>query len=36
MRETIRLTGELAEDTLPDEVRERFLDAFRSWKGGRT
>jgi len=30
MRETIRLTGRLSEESLDDEQRERILDAFRS------
>jgi len=29
MRETIRLTGRLSEDSLEPDFRERLLDAFR-------
>ena len=31
MRETIRLTGMLTEEQIPDVERERLLDAFRDW-----
>jgi len=31
MRETIRLTGMLTEEQIPDAERERLLDAFRDW-----
>ena len=34
MRETIRLTGELREESLSDGARETLLSAFREW-GGR-
>lgn len=33
MRETIRLTGMLTEEQIPDAERERLLDAFRDWTG---
>jgi predicted anti-sigma-YlaC factor YlaD len=38
MRATVRMTGRVAveEESLPDEVREAFLDAFRSWEHGRS
>jgi predicted anti-sigma-YlaC factor YlaD len=32
MRETIRLTGMLREDQIPDDAREALLQAFRGWK----
>jgi anti-sigma factor RsiW len=32
MRNTIRLTGTLAEEDLSPEVREQLLDAFRDWR----
>jgi predicted anti-sigma-YlaC factor YlaD len=32
MRETIRLTGMLREDQIPDAAREALLEAFRGWK----
>ena len=31
MRETIRLTGMLTEEQIPDEEKQRFLAAFRDW-----
>jgi predicted anti-sigma-YlaC factor YlaD len=31
MRETIRLTGMLTEDQIPDEQKRELLEAFRSW-----
>jgi len=31
VRETIRLTGMLSEEQIPDVERERLLDAFRDW-----
>jgi anti-sigma factor (TIGR02949 family) len=31
MRETIRLTGMLTEDDIPQELRDRLLSAFRDW-----
>jgi anti-sigma factor RsiW len=34
MRETIRLTGMLTEEQIPDEQKSALLDAFRSWAGG--
>jgi hypothetical protein len=33
MRETIRRTGELREDSIPPATREALLDAFRHWRG---
>jgi predicted anti-sigma-YlaC factor YlaD len=33
MRETIRLTGMLTEDQVPEEQKVALLDAFRSWSG---
>jgi anti-sigma factor RsiW len=35
MRETIRLSGRLSEETLPSGSKEKLLDAFRGWKRGR-
>lgn len=32
MRETVRLTGMLREEEIPEEARETLLDAFRGWK----
>jgi predicted anti-sigma-YlaC factor YlaD len=32
MRETVRLTGTLAEEDLSPEAREGLLRAFRDWK----
>ena len=31
MRVTIRLTGMLTEDQIPDEQKRELLEAFRSW-----
>ena len=31
MRETIRLTGELREESLSSELREALLEAFGAW-----
>ena len=31
MRETIRLTGMLTEDQIPEDQRLRLLEAFRTW-----
>jgi len=31
MRETIRLTGMLTEEQIPQEQKQTLLDAFRSW-----
>lgn len=31
VRETIRLTGMLTEEQIPDEQKRRLLDAFRDW-----
>jgi hypothetical protein len=33
MRDTIRLTGELREETLDPAVRDAAVEAFRDWKG---
>ena len=32
VRQTIRLTGQLSDDSLDSDVRERLLSAFRDWK----
>ena len=32
MRDTIRLTGMLTEEQVPDEQKERLREAFRTWK----
>jgi predicted anti-sigma-YlaC factor YlaD len=32
MRETVRLTGMLREDQIPEGARTALLDAFRGWK----
>jgi anti-sigma factor RsiW len=34
MRQTIATLGELREESLSPEVRERLLRAFRGWRGG--
>ena len=34
MRETIRLTGKLTEEQVPEEQKAALLDAFRSWSAG--
>jgi anti-sigma factor RsiW len=31
MRETIRLTGMLTEEQIPEDQKQRLLEAFRSW-----
>lgn len=35
VRTTIRLTGMLAEDQIPSELREPLLAAFREWRSQR-
>jgi hypothetical protein len=35
MRATVELTGRLAEETLPADVKESLLKAFRGWKRGQ-
>jgi len=35
MRETVRLTGRLSEETLPAGSKEALLNAFRGWKRER-
>jgi anti-sigma factor RsiW len=32
MRETIRLTGMLTEEQIPDEQKTALLEAFRTWR----
>jgi anti-sigma factor RsiW len=32
LRTTIRLTGRLNHAQLPDDVRDRLVDAFREWR----
>ncbi len=32
MRETIRLSGMLTEDQIPEEQKQELLNAFRDWK----
>jgi len=34
MRDTIRLTGMLTEEQIPEEQKVALLDAFRGWAGG--
>ena len=36
MRQTIRLTGMLSEETIPDDGKAQLLDAFRTWKHKHT
>jgi anti-sigma factor RsiW len=31
MRETIRLTGMLTEEQIPEDRKQRLLEAFRTW-----
>ncbi len=31
MRETIALTGQLKEESLPDQTREALIDVFKDW-----
>ena len=31
MRETIRLTGMLSEEQIPEDQKRQLLDAFRTW-----
>jgi predicted anti-sigma-YlaC factor YlaD len=33
MRDTIRLTGELREESIDPAVRDAAVEAFRDWKG---
>ena len=33
MRETIRLTGTLTEEHVPEEQKRALVDAFRGWRG---
>jgi predicted anti-sigma-YlaC factor YlaD len=35
MRETLRVSGELTEDSLAPEAREALLEAFRDWSEQR-
>ena len=35
MRETLRVTGELTEESLSPDARETLLDAFRDWSERR-
>ena len=32
IRQTIRLTGHLSEETLPEEIKRVMLHRFRTWK----
>lgn len=34
LRTTIRATGMLSEESIPDEAREELLAAFRDWRRG--
>ena len=34
MRTTIRLTGRLTEEQIPEEGRQELLDVFRTWRSG--
>ena len=34
MRGIVRTAGRIAEEDVPDDVREGLLAAFRDWKGG--
>jgi anti-sigma factor RsiW len=33
VRETIRLAGRVTEESVPPDVRDQLLQAFRDWKG---
>ncbi|HYU92987.1 MAG TPA: anti-sigma factor [Actinomycetota bacterium] len=33
VRETIRLAGRVTEESVPADVRDQLLQAFRDWKG---
>jgi len=33
IRTTVRLTGTLREESVPDDIREHLLHAFRDWNG---
>lgn len=33
MRHTIRAAGQIPEESIAPEAKERLLDAFRAWKG---
>ncbi len=35
MAQTIRLTGKLREDQVPEEAQAELLSTFRGWKKGR-
>ncbi len=35
LRETIKVTGMLTEEQIPEERRQQLLMAFRDWKRGR-
>jgi anti-sigma factor RsiW len=32
MRDTLRVSGQLSEETLPEKARDGLLAAFRAWK----
>jgi predicted anti-sigma-YlaC factor YlaD len=34
MKETIRLTGRITEDRVPEPVRQELVAAFRDWRAG--
>ena len=34
LRATVRATGMLSEESIPDEAREQLLAAFRDWRRG--
>jgi predicted anti-sigma-YlaC factor YlaD len=34
VRQTIRLTGRLTEDAVPEVTKQTLLHAFRTWKSG--
>jgi anti-sigma factor (TIGR02949 family) len=36
VRLTIRLTGRVTEDSLPPRAHDELMEAFRSWRTGRT
>ena len=36
MRETIRLTGTLRQEQIPEEQKQRLLEAFRTWTTSST
>lgn len=36
MRQVLRATGRITEESVPKDAQEKLLDVFRKWKAGRT